>query len=77
MRGDLPSDLSLAVCVVLLRKMAHVCHIAKVDGVPLRDASDFHRWLLLCAELAAQSTSLEDLYSLLDISDTLTQGEVQ
>jgi hypothetical protein len=51
---------------LLLRLLAERVYTARLSTGRLRDASDFHPWLLECAEKAAQSTSVEELFSELD-----------
>jgi len=43
-----------------VRLLAERVHTARVSTGPIRDASDFHAWLLELGELAEQSGSLEE-----------------
>jgi hypothetical protein len=51
---------------LFLRLLAERVYTARLSTGRLRDASDFHAWLLECAEKAATSTSVEELFSKLD-----------
>jgi hypothetical protein len=42
--------------------LAERVHTARVSTGPVRDASDFHEWLLALGELAERSTSLEEFF---------------
>jgi hypothetical protein len=43
-----------------VRLLAEHVHTARVSTGPIRDASDFHEWLLALGELAEHSGSLEE-----------------
>jgi len=43
-----------------VRLLAERVHTARVSTGPIRDASDFHEWLMALGELAERSTSLEE-----------------
>jgi hypothetical protein len=40
--------------------LAEQMYTAKLPTGPIRDAGDFHAWLLKVSEIAAQSSSLEE-----------------
>jgi hypothetical protein len=42
--------------------LAERVHTARVSTGPIRDASDFHAWLVELSELAERSGSLEEFF---------------
>jgi len=43
-----------------VRLLAERVHTARLSTGPIRDASDFHAWLLELGEIAEQSRSLDE-----------------
>ncbi len=48
---------------LFLRLLAERVYTARLSTGRLRDASDFHAWLLECADKAAASSTVEEFFS--------------